>query len=321
MSPGSGGRAATFEFEGCTLAYTDYGSGNQAVILIHGQLLSRFMHGPLAESLAEQGHRVITMDLLGHGESDRPPDMWRYSMTQFAEQVVGLMDHLGLDKAVVGGTSLGANVGLEFGATAPERARGLLVEMPVLDQGVYGAVMAFTPLMTMLQYGAPAVRAAGFLARLVPRSILPFLGNVILDTIRQDHAASPAILQGMFLGRIAPHRSLRRKFDMPVLVIGHHSDPIHPFVDAEMLASELPNARLIEATSILEMRLHPERLTEEMGRFLDECWSDPKMAGRGRVKAVSGQPVKRTGQNARRRVSRRRRPAPASPARAASRRG
>ena len=278
MTPGPGGQAGHFQFEGCRLAYTDYGTGNQVLILIHGQLLSRRMHGPLAESLAEQGHRVVTMDLLGHGESDRPRDMWRYSMTQFAEQVIALMDHLKIRRAVVGGTSLGANVGLEFGVIAPERARGLMVEMPVLDEGVYGAVLAFTPLLTVLQYAQPAVRAAGFMARLVPRSVLPFLWNVILDTIRQDHSASPAILQGMFLSRIAPHRKLRRELQMPVLVIGHHHDPIHPFVDAEMLASELPNGRLIEASSILDMRLHPERLTEEMGRFLDDCWDDRREA-------------------------------------------
>jgi pimeloyl-ACP methyl ester carboxylesterase len=241
------------------------------------------------------------MDLLGHGESDRPPEMWRYSMTQFAEQVIGLMDHLEIDRAVVGGTSLGANVGLEFGVIAPERAQGLMVEMPVLDEGVYGAVLAFTPLLTVLQYARPAVRAAGFVARLVPRSWLSFLGNVVLDTIRQDHSASPAILQGMFLSRIAPHRRLRREFQMPVLVIGHHHDPIHPFVDAEMLAAELPNGRLIEASSILEMRLHPERLTEEMGRFLDECWEKPSRAGRAHAAPRSAHP---------RGKPRKRRPAP-----------
>ena len=150
--------------------------------------------------------------------------------------------------------------------------------------------------------------------------MLPFLGNVILDTIRQDHRASPAILQGMFLGRIAPHPTVRREFRMPILVIGHHHDPIHPFVDAEMLASELPNARLIEASSILELRLHPERLTEEMSRFLDECWTDPLGAGRGEVKVVPGQPLKRSRQKPRP-LSRRPSPGPAGRNQATSRRG
>ena len=102
------------------------------------------MHRPLAEDLAVRGNRVITLDLLGHGESDRPRDMWRYSMATFGEQVVALMDHLGLERAAVMGTSLGANAALEVAAHSPERLRGLVIEMPVLDNGLLGSALAFT---------------------------------------------------------------------------------------------------------------------------------------------------------------------------------
>jgi len=112
---------AYFDFEDHRLAYTIYGQGNP-VVLLHGQLLSQTMQEALAKSLAERGHRVITLDLLGHGASDRPDDMTLYSMAQFAEQVVALLDHLEVEQAVIGGTSLGANVALEFAALAPERA-------------------------------------------------------------------------------------------------------------------------------------------------------------------------------------------------------
>ena len=64
---------------------------------------------------------MITLDLLGHGHSDRPRDMWRYSMAGYGEQVVALMDHLEIEQAVVMGTSLGANAALEV-ASAPARA-------------------------------------------------------------------------------------------------------------------------------------------------------------------------------------------------------
>ena len=141
--------------------------------------------------------------------------------------------------------------------------------------------------------------------------MLPFLGNVMLNTIRQDQVASAAVLRGMFLGRIAPQRSLLRKFTMPVLVISHQHDPKHPLVDAWMLASEIPSARLIEAGSILEMRLHPERLTAEIGRFLDQCWEKPADTGREAIKV----------RPARRAASQRRRPVRAARAQAPSRRG
>src|SRR5713101_5443917 len=129
-----------FEYEGHQLAYSSFGEGNRTLVLTHGQLLNQRMHEPMAHELARMGHRVITIDLLGHGRSDRPPDMWRYSMSEFAHQVVALLDHLDIDEAVIGGTSLGANVTLEFAVLAPERARGLLIEMPVMDNGIFAAV-------------------------------------------------------------------------------------------------------------------------------------------------------------------------------------
>jgi hypothetical protein len=62
-------------------------------------------------------------------------------------------------------------------------------------------------------------------------------------------------------------------------VIGHPRDPVHPFSDSDMLVRELPKARLVEANSILELRLTPERLTGEIATFVDECWAPPKRRG------------------------------------------
>jgi pimeloyl-ACP methyl ester carboxylesterase len=261
----------TFLHEGHRLAYTEYGEGQRVVVLIHGLLLSQRMQAPLAETLADRGFRVITLDCLGHGRSDRPRDMWRYSMTAFGEQVIGLLDHLELDQAVIAGTSLGANVTLEACSVAPERVRGMVIEMPVLDNALLGCALAFTPMMVALTVGEPLMRGLAALLRAVPDRG-PELLQIGLDTIRQDPAPSGAILQGLFFGRVAPHRSERRTFTPPALVIGHRRDPVHPFSDSGMLVEELPNGRLLEASSILELRLAPERLTNEIASFVDECW-------------------------------------------------
>ena len=261
----------SFLHEGQRLAYTEYGEGPRSVVLIHGLLLSQRMQAPLAHSLADRGFRVITLDCLGHGKSDRPRDMWRYSMTSFGEQVVGLLDHLELDQAVIAGTSLGANVTLEVCSVAPERVRGMVIEMPVLDHALLGCALAFTPMMVALTIGEPLMRGLGALARMVPDRG-PELLQIGLDTLRQDPAPSAAVLQGLFFGRVAPHRALRRTFTPPALVIGHRRDPVHPFSDAGMLAEELPNGRLLQASSILELRIAPERLTGEIAGFIDECW-------------------------------------------------
>ncbi len=55
-------------------------------------------------------------------------------------------------------------------------------------------------------------------------------------------------------------------------MIGHRRDPVHPFSDAGMLAEELSDSRLLEADSLVELRLRPERLTAEIAAFLDEVW-------------------------------------------------
>jgi len=267
----------TFTLDGHRLAYTTYGEGPRVTVLVHGLLLSQRMHAELAGALADLGNRVVTIDLLGHGRSDRPPDMWRYSMTTFGAEVIALLDHLGVDEAVVLGTSLGANTALECASLAPERLRGMVVEMPVLDNALVGCAVAFAPLMVALTFGEPLMRLVGAGARRVPR--LPWQLDIVLDTLRQDPKPSAAVLQGLFFGRTAPHRSERRTFEMPALVIGHQHDMVHPFSDAGMLVEELPNGRLLQASSLLELRLAPERLTREIAEFADECWK-PRTAKR-----------------------------------------
>ena len=102
---------------------------------------------------------MICLDLLGHGESDRPQ---RHVALLDADlrrrRSLSLLDHLGIDEAVVGGTSLGANVTLEAACQAPERLRGMVIEMPVLDNALLGCALAFTPLLVSLTFGAPVTR-------------------------------------------------------------------------------------------------------------------------------------------------------------------
>jgi pimeloyl-ACP methyl ester carboxylesterase len=283
-------RTGEFTHDGFRLVYSDYGSGTKPFVLVPGLLLPRSMHDPLARALAEQGNRVITLDPLGHGESDRPADMWRYTMALLAEQVVGLMDHLELDEAVVGGTSLGANVTLETCVLIPDRVRGAVIEMPVLDNALLGCALAFAPLLVYLTVGLPVARAVSSVMRRLPRTPSPLL-NVGLDWAGQDPKPSGAYLQGLFFGRTAPPRSERSQLETRALVIGHPRDPVHPFSDADMLVREMQHSRMIEASSILELRLNPARLTGEIGRFLDECWREPvsaSPAGNRRRRAAAG---------------------------------
>jgi pimeloyl-ACP methyl ester carboxylesterase len=290
-------RTRSFKHAGYRLVFDEYGVGDRPIVLLPGLLFSRRMHQPLAEELSKHGNRVLCLDLLGHGDSDRPPEMTDYSMTSFAEQTIALLDHLQIDEAIIGGTSLGANATLEAAALAPDRARGLLVEMPVLDNALLACAVAFTPLLVTLTFGAPVVRLLGRAARAVPRGSWQ-LGDMLLDWASQDPKPSASVLQGLFFGRVAPPGAERREMKMPTLVIGHPRDPVHPFSDSDNLGRELPGARLVEATSILELRLTPERLTSEIVAFADECWAPDKPASRepaGRRRGAASRPARRPG--------------------------
>ncbi|ATY12530.1 alpha/beta hydrolase [Amycolatopsis sp. AA4] len=271
--------SGSFRHEGQRLCYTEYGSGDRVVVLMHGIMFTRRMHAPLARRLARAGFRVVTLDLLGHGDSDRPTQSWRYSMPAFGEQAVALLDHLEIDDAVVGGTSLGANVALEVAVAAPSRVRGLMVEMPVLDNAIIAGLLTFAPLLFAARFLPATVRGVALAAHLVPH------GNqwvdVVTDTLSQEPAPMAALLHGVLFGRIAPPKSVRGTITMPTLVIGHEGDPIHPFGDAGSLAEDLPNAEFVQARSPVELRFDPKRLSAAIRDFAFRCY--PAVPGeRGR---------------------------------------
>ena len=262
------------------LEYTEYGAGDAWVVLLHGQLMPRRMQQPLARALAAHGLHVVSLDLLGHGRSDRPADPLVYSMTAFAEQVVALLDHLGAEQAVIGGTSLGANVSLEVADIAPERVRGLIIEMPVLDNAVEAGILAFAPLMFAARFLPFTVNGLRLVTRPIPRGIVPFWTGIVLDTMDQRADSMAAVVHGLFFGRVAPSSKRRRGITAPALVVGHPADPIHPAADAAMLAGELPNATFVKAKSILEWRFRPDRLNGIAADFTRTCWADSARARR-----------------------------------------
>lgn len=108
---------------GITMAYDDSGNG-PPLLLIHGFPLCRRMWRPQMNKLPLAGWRVIAPDLRGFGDSDAPDGP--YSMEIFADDVIGLMDHLAIEKAVIGGMSMGGYVLFNLLERYPERVRGAL---------------------------------------------------------------------------------------------------------------------------------------------------------------------------------------------------
>ena len=277
-----------FQHRGYTLGYEVHGEGERVVVLTNGLLLDAGVNRQLARSLAAHGFRVVLLDLLGHGTSDKPRHATQHRMDRYARQVVALLDEIGVQRAVVGGVSLGANVSLHVAAQAPERVAALLVEMPVLEWATPAAASLFVPLLLAVSFGGRLFGSVSALIRRLPRS-----GNDLLDsflgTFSMEPEAIAAVLHGILVGPVAPEIEERRAIVAPTLIIGHENDLIHPFSDAENLAQQIPDARLVQAKSMFELRLDPERLTGEIVRFLDEvCGMEPPArASRSRRTAAS----------------------------------
>ena len=94
------------QINGINIAFSDEGQG-QPIVFLHAFPLNRSMWDPQVEGLKSQ-FRIITIDLRGHGESEAP--MWRYSLGQFAEDIKGLLEHLGISKAAFVGLSMGGYI-------------------------------------------------------------------------------------------------------------------------------------------------------------------------------------------------------------------
>jgi pimeloyl-ACP methyl ester carboxylesterase len=282
-NPGSAApyEVGQFVHDNLELYYEVHGSGPRVLVFLHGILMDANMNRRLAADLAAKGNRVVLLDLPGHGLSARPQRASFHRMDTYAGHVVALLDHLNMDQAVVGGVSLGGNVSLLVAAQAPERVRGLVVEMPVLEWALPAAAITFVPMLLAAHFARPIVGRLSKVFRALPRT-----GNGPLDSVMNMFSAEPhetaAVLHGILAGPIAPTVDQRAAMDIPALVIGHKVDHLHPFHDAEQLARRLPQGQLIQASSVLELRVHPERLTEEINGLLDTAWAAP---ARGAKKA------------------------------------
>jgi pimeloyl-ACP methyl ester carboxylesterase len=119
---------STAKVNGITIGYDDNtgdeGRGD-ALVLIHGHPFDRSMWRPQVEHFRDEGWRVIAADLRGYGESTVVPGVT--PLSTFAEDVAALLDHLGVERFVLGGLSMGGQIVLECHRLFPSRIRGLVL--------------------------------------------------------------------------------------------------------------------------------------------------------------------------------------------------
>ena len=252
-----------------SIHYLEWGNpGDPVIILVHGVLLSSPMFEPLATRL--KGWRVIGVDVRGHGGSSRPRQSRCYSWRLFASDVRALMDELGIEKAVIGGVSLGANVALEFAHLFPARVRALVIEMPVLSASEGPARYTFVSAGKALRrFGRFLGVPAGLVRKLVATSRYPEL-VVLRNTVSMDLLATAALIDGIDQSPITLHDAkVLAAIDVPTLVIGHRFDPLHHRDDAVHLAAKIPGAEFASNLTLLDFRLFPSRYAKAVLEFLN----------------------------------------------------
>ncbi len=266
-----------FDYQGLKIHFEESGQG-PPVVFLHGLLHRNWMQNRLA-GRASRKYRAISMEFSGHGESDAPENPEHYSLVEFAAEANALLEHLSIEKAVVHGTSLGANVVLEMLVSFPRRLAGAVVEMPVLAGSYSFARAVFTPMAAGLDLASPVIRAlAGALSR-IPRNN-PDVA-ILLDLVPKNPHQAAAVLRGLIQTTPKPDFARYAKVSSPVLVIGHPRDPLHSYSDAVRLVEVLPRGELLTAKSMLELRFSPENLWPEIEKFYDRCFAQayPTAAG------------------------------------------
>jgi len=116
---------ATLDRDGVNIYYEDHGSG-PAVLLSHGYSATSRMWAGQVEAFKDR-YRVITWDMRGHGQTDSPDDPGAYSEAATVEDMAAILRHLGIEKAVIGGLSLGGYMSLAFHLAHPEMTRALML--------------------------------------------------------------------------------------------------------------------------------------------------------------------------------------------------
>jgi pimeloyl-ACP methyl ester carboxylesterase len=235
-----------------TLAGEEAGKG-VPIVLLHGLTATRRYVVMGSRSLERSGHRVISYDARGHGESSPAPTPDAYTYELLTDDLERLLDSLEIERAVLAGVSMGAHTILSAALRMPERVRGLVVITPAYSgpDAVTGErIERWDRLSAALRNGG----IDGFVEAYGTSGIAsPRLAETVHTVIRQRMAlhhdldalsdALAALPRSMPFAEVGDLASIQ----IPTVIIGSSddADPEHPFVVAQAYCDAIPGARLL----------------------------------------------------------------------------
>jgi pimeloyl-ACP methyl ester carboxylesterase len=254
------------------IPYDDTGGAEPVLVLAHGFLMDRTMFEPQVSGLRAR-HRVVTWDQRGHGEADDAPEPYDY--WDLAEDLAALLDHLGVERAVVGGMSQGGFISLRFALLHPDRVAGLVLidsqagleleekrgEYDIMrsvwdEDGPSELMGGMVAAIILGRYDGSPAWVARWLAR-YPKG----LGHIYSTLMDRDDITDR-------LGEIAA----------PALVLHGDEDVAIPMERAEVMAAGLPGAK---GVTVVPRGSHASNLTnpEAVNRAIEEFLADLGRSG------------------------------------------
>lgn len=243
------------EANGLNVHYKKYGSGEPVFILLHGFGASLFSWRDVTEPFAEIG-TVIAYDRPAFGLTERPME-WEgespYSQEAQIQLVIGLMDALGVEKAILVGNSAGGTIAMLTALKYPERIESLILVNPAVYAGG-GAPAWIRPLLRTPQMN----RIGPLIARQIQTR-----GPELIELAWHDPSKiTPDVMEGYqkplrvenwdkalwYLTVSSRESGLAERLDeltLPVLLIAGDDDRIVPTEQSVRLAGELSNAELV----------------------------------------------------------------------------
>ncbi|MEV3860967.1 alpha/beta fold hydrolase [Streptomyces sp. NPDC050095] len=257
--------------DGAVLRYDDFGPADgTAVVLVHGHPFNRTLWRPQAEALAGAGYRVLTPDLRGYGESEVTPG--RVLLARFADDVAALLDHVGVERAVVGGVSMGGQIAMEFHLRHPGRTRALVLS----DTSAPAETAEGRAFRNGLADRLLAEGMGGYADEVIDKMLaaynvtaMPQVAEQVLGMMRAtDPRGAAAALRGR--AERPDYRDSLAAARVPALVVVGADDVYTPVAEAESIAALVPDATLcvIEKAGHLPGAEQPERFNAALLAFL-----------------------------------------------------